>query len=259
MKVLVVVLAMVVAGLAFVAIQGRSDPIRGSVGVEISGHGQVDRTDGLVLADFSGVAANVTDNTVYVFAVVAEDTQEEYTLSATGFSVGSVDAVVTASHAVGFGRADSIWVKFRDGDYVPYRVRHEFRAWDLAVLEPIAGPWRNRGGVYFDDRANLGEPVVRSGYSATETSFYPLLAGGIVAGSQTSCLEDELFEPAYCIPVLMVDVDGSYGHSGGPVFNAAGALIGMSIRHPASQQYSQLVDLTLSSEFYREAGGGVCR
>ena len=185
---------------------------------------------------------------VHVDAVEAFGTNDEAWTFGTGSFVSSADTEVTAFHVVNRGLVDWIGAAFRD---VEYQVRREHRDWDVAVLEPVDGSWRFSSPVAIAHSPVIGAAVVRTGYSSTLESRDALMSTGIVSGNDTVCYGEK---QDYCVPALVIDDPTGSADSGGPVFNSFGQLIEAVLGGSRNGLFTHVVDLTESSQIYRDVG-----
>lgn len=132
-----------------------------------------------------------------------------------GFPVGHPGLVATAAHVV--QAADQVLVSWAGLPARPASLLALDLSTDLAILEvpgsPDPLPVRAQS-------PSLGESFVLCGYP--QGALRPLLASGIVAGSQ-----ETISLGANDVPAFALDATVGPGHSGGPVIDAKGHVMGL--------------------------------
>ena len=134
-----------------------------------------------------------------------------------GFPVLAPGLVVTAAHVV--RSAEEALVSWASqSEPVTGRVVAMDFATDLAILD--VGPSDREVLEVRGSEPRLGEAFILCGYPLGHRR--PLLAAGIVAGT-----EEALALPSGDVPAFALDATVSPGHSGGPVADSGGAVMGL--------------------------------
>ena len=137
-----------------------------------------------------------------------------------GFLISREGRVITASHVV--QTADTITVEFLDGERVEATVVASEPAADVALLQLARAPAQAVVARLGDsDKAQVGDPVfvVGAPYGIGHSLTVGHLSARYKPGSYNDMALAEL---------LQTDAAINPGNSGGPVFNMAGAVIGVA-------------------------------
>ncbi len=134
-----------------------------------------------------------------------------------GFIVSADGYILTNAHVV--NQATEIRVTLKDKRELPARIVGEDATTDVAVLKVTAGalPHVNIGD---PARVRVGEPVAAIG---SPFGFEHSVTAGIVSAKSRNV--DDLL-----VPFIQTDAAVNPGNSGGPLFNAAGEVIGINSR-----------------------------
>jgi serine protease Do len=165
-----------------------------------------------------------------VVGIITRETYENFLFGpqtyegmGSGVIVDTEGYILTNSHVVADGAAESIVVKFVDGAELEGELLWNNKTLDLAVVKV------NKEGLHaatFGDSDNLiiGEPVVAIG-NPLSLELDRTVTTGIVSGLDRSIQIDE-----YTVmkPLIQTDASINPGNSGGPLFNAKGQLIGIN-------------------------------
>lgn len=152
----------------------------------------------------------------------------------TGFAWESAGQIVTALHVV--AGCDTLRVNFQGIGERPARVARLFRPADLALLAVDQPPTLTP--LLASTRIPVGETVMVFGYGldtstreerplyvTTASTSTPLLSDAVNAEARTQLLS--LGAPALETEILRVDGNLLPGHSGAPVLDAAGRVVGI--------------------------------
>ncbi|MBN2284848.1 MAG: trypsin-like peptidase domain-containing protein [Tissierellales bacterium] len=165
-----------------------------------------------------------------VVGIITRETYENFLFGpqtyegmGSGVIVDTEGYILTNSHVVADGAAESIVVKFVDGAELEGELLWNNKTLDLAVVKV------NKEGLHaatFGDSDTLviGEPVVAIG-NPLSLELDRTVTTGIVSGLDRSIQIDE-----YTVmkPLIQTDASINPGNSGGPLFNAKGQLIGIN-------------------------------
>jgi 2-alkenal reductase len=186
--------------------------------------------------DASELYAKRAAGVVTIFAVFGDEAEPAAGSAAqgSGFVVSEDGYVLTNSHvittagdpgAVGAPEAaDTVYIQFRDGERVPA----EIVGWDvyddvgLLKVDPSLHPV---SPVPLGDSSSVvvGEPVAAIGSPFGEVSS---LSVGVVSATERSI--DSLTSGYNLVDAIQTDAPINRGNSGGPMFNAAGEVIGIN-------------------------------
>jgi serine protease Do len=182
----------------------------------------------LLISEFSASAS--TPDYASLYAIHSESVVTVHTLSMTageerptiGLGSGVLinqSRILTAAHVV--QSADLIRIQFHDGTQIPAVVLSSIESSDIALLKLArAHPAPVVATLGDSSKARIGEPVfiIGSPFGLTQTLSIGHLSGrierGLVAGGTP-------------IELLQTDTAINSGNSGGPMFNAAGEVIGI--------------------------------
>jgi serine protease Do len=134
-----------------------------------------------------------------------------------GFIIDSAGYVVTNNHVV--GQAATVKVELADGRELPARVVGTDPKTDLALLKIDAGAALPTVAFGDSDRLRVGEWVLAMGN--------PFGLGGSVTAGIVSALGRQIGAGPYD-DFIQTDASINPGHSGGPLFNAAGEVVGVN-------------------------------
>ncbi len=183
-----------------------------------------------------------TDSEIYYAAAVAEKamdtvvgivTKETYNNAffgpqttegiGSGVIVDSNGFILTNSHVVSDGRADSIIVKFVDGSEAEGQVLWQNTTLDLAVVK-VDKSGLKAAELGDSDELIIGEPVVAIG-NPLSFELDRTVTNGIVSGLNRSITLD-----SYTVmkPLIQTNASINPGNSGGPLLNAEGKVIGIN-------------------------------
>jgi S1-C subfamily serine protease len=165
-----------------------------------------------------------------VVGIITKETYQNYFFGTqvsegmgSGVIVDSNGYILTNSHVIADGKAESIIVKFVDGTEIEGEVLWNNSTLDLAVVKV------NKTGLHtaeFGDSDSLiiGEPVVAIG-NPLSLELDRTVTDGIISGLDRSIQID-----SYTVmkPLIQTNASINPGNSGGPLFNAKGELIGIN-------------------------------
>ncbi len=144
----------------------------------------------------------------------------------TGFLVGE-DQVMTAAHVA--QTAESITVKFKDGEEIPAKVVSSYKYADVALLKLT---WPKKDGKILklgdSDLMKIGEQVFVVGSPLGLTYSF---SSGYLSGRQKS---NKMSNALVSVEYLQTDAAINKGNSGGPMFNLKGEVVGI-VSHILSQ------------------------
>ena len=137
----------------------------------------------------------------------------------TGFLVDDL-YIMTASHVV--HTAETIMIKFSDGEEIPADVVSDYKVADLALLKL---KWKSKSGKVLtlgdSDALKIGEQVFIIGAPLGLTYSF---SSGYVSGRQTSQKRTSALVKA---EFIQTDASINHGNSGGPMFNTKGEVVGI--------------------------------
>ena len=138
-----------------------------------------------------------------------------------GFFFDTEGHIATSSHVI--DGAEAIHIVFSDGTFAAAEVVGQDPHSNLAILA-VPGLDRAIAPLPVADSTGLeiGDPVYAFGYPG---NLYGTLTQGIVSGFETGPAGDT----GYSVPnMIMSDLNLLPGHSGGPVVNASGEVVGIA-------------------------------
>lgn len=137
----------------------------------------------------------------------------------TGFLVDDLH-IMTASHVV--HTAETIVIKFHDGEEIPADVVSDYRVADVALLKL---KWKSKNGKVLElgdsDQMSIGEQVFIVG---TPLGLSNSFSSGYISGRQKSKRRTSALVRA---EYLQTDASINHGNSGGPMFNTKGEVVGI--------------------------------
>jgi|LGOV01.1.fsa_nt_gb S1-C subfamily serine protease len=140
-----------------------------------------------------------------------------------GVIVDSDGYILTNSHVISDGDADTIRVKFIDGTESEGKLLWNNATIDLAIVkvDRTGLPAAEFGN---SDDLSIGEPVVAIG-NPLSLELDRTVTAGIISGLNRSIQIDE-----YTVmePLIQTDASINPGNSGGPLFNSEGLVIGIN-------------------------------
>ena len=134
-----------------------------------------------------------------------------------GFQIGNRGQILTAYHVL--GDAKRFRARLMDGTTLPLELIKEFIVYDIAVLK-LTGPESQSSRVlYFgdDSRLKVGDPVYAVDFSELSHTRTPLFKGTIL---KKNAVENST-------KVFQLDLQVKSDHSGGPLLNDKGRVVGM--------------------------------
>lgn len=148
---------------------------------------------------------------------------QKYEGMGSGVIVDSNGYILTNSHVVEDGAAESITVKFLDGTEIDGKLLWNNKTLDLAIVkvDKTGLPVAELGD---SDKLMIGEPVVAIG-NPLSLDLNSTVTSGIISGLNRSIQLDQ-----YTVmkPLIQTDASINPGNSGGPLFNAKGLVIGIN-------------------------------
>ena len=187
------------------------------------------------------ISVNTNDNLFYASAVAEKSMDtvvgivttekvqsffggtQTYEGMGSGVIVDSDGYILTNSHVISDGDADTIRVKFIDGSESEGKLLWNNSTIDLAVVkvERTGLPVAEFGD---SDDLIIGEPVVAIG-NPLSLELDRTVTAGIISGLNRSIQIDQ-----YTVmePLIQTDASINPGNSGGPLFNSEGLLIGIN-------------------------------
>lgn len=137
----------------------------------------------------------------------------------TGFCVpGTLGHIMTAAHAV----EEGVWVKDSTGRDLPVSVVSKDVELDVAVLELLGDESQDcalSGMSFARENAKPGTPAMLYGYGAL--LLKPIVTRGTIASVEGAASNHPT--------VQIAQLNALHGHSGSPIFNEAGKIIGMLV------------------------------
>lgn len=140
-----------------------------------------------------------------------------------GIIVDSRGFILTNSHVIGDGRAESINVLFEDGDQREGRVLWFDRALDLAIIK-VDDKILNEAHLGDSDDLIVGELAIAIG-NPLGLDFQRSVTSGVVSGLNRSIRIDEFM---MIENLIQTDASINPGNSGGPLLNARGEVVGIN-------------------------------
>lgn len=137
----------------------------------------------------------------------------------TGFLVDDLH-IMTAAHVV--QTAETIIVKFHDGEEIPADVISNYKIADVALLKL---KWKSKNGKVLElgdsDKMEIGNQVFVVG---TPLGLSYSFSSGYISGRQKSSRRTSALVQA---EFLQTDAAINHGNSGGPMFNTKGEVVGI--------------------------------
>ncbi|MEZ4553868.1 MAG: trypsin-like peptidase domain-containing protein [Dehalococcoidia bacterium] len=239
----VVVVAMVVGGLLAVGIAGDDEGASSPAGTATnsstradragSARGSVDTPVNLTAIDDLPTLVERVSPSVVAIITVSGSTTRQATGLGTGVVVDEDGHILTNYHVVEGAR--QVNVEFTDGTVVPGAVIGSDPGNDLAVVRVNVPDGQLQPATFGDsDRVRPGESVFAIGNPFSEK--FSVTSGIISATDRDSTGNTSIGRPVR--GMLQTDAAVNPGNSGGPLFNAAGEVIGIntSIENPTGQR-----------------------
>lgn len=235
----VVVVAMVAGGLIAAAIAGGSDSSSttdNSASVSTSGDGSKSDSASSVsltaIDDLPTLVDRVSASVVAISTVSGSGTRQASGLG-TGVVIDTDGHILTNFHVIDGAR--QVTVEFKDGSVVPGTVSGSDPGNDLAVVKVNLSADKLQPAKLGDsDKTRQGESVFAIGNPFSEK--FSVTSGIISATGRDSTGNTSIGRPVR--GMLQTDAAVNPGNSGGPLFNAAGEVIGInsSIENPTGQR-----------------------
>ena len=140
-----------------------------------------------------------------------------------GIIVDDRGFILTNSHVIGDGRAESINILFEDGDQKDGRVLWFDRALDLAIVK-VDSKTLNSAYLGDSDQLIVGELAIAIG-NPLGLDFQRSVTSGVISGLHRSIRIDEL---NMMEDLIQTDASINPGNSGGPLLNNKGQVIGIN-------------------------------
>jgi len=183
-------------------------------------------TSALLGQDLSKAYEKVVDGVVVIMTqeseVLRQSGQEKKVAVAglgTGFLVDDL-YIMTASHVV--HTAETITVKFNDGEEIPANVISDYKVADVALLKL---KWKSKNGKVLkladSDELKIGEQIFIIGAPLGLSYSF---SSGHISGRQTSNKRTSALVKA---EFIQTDASINHGNSGGPMFNTKGEVVGI--------------------------------
>ncbi len=143
-----------------------------------------------------------------------------------GFQIGNTGQVLTPYHVLGDAR--KFRARFMDGTTAPLELVKEFVVYNIAVLKLTDPESRSSRILFFgdDSRLEVGDPVYAVDFSKLSQPDTPLFQGTIL---KKNAVEKST-------KVFQLDLQVKKDHSGGPLLNKKGQVIGMMLTHPFAKK-----------------------
>jgi len=181
---------------------------------------------GIMAQDLSKVYQNVVDGVVVimtreneVFRQSGRTQQMAVGGLGTGFMVDELH-IMTAAHVV--QTAETIVIKFHDGEEIPADVVSNYGVADVALLKL---KWKSKNGKVLklgdSDKMKVGEQIFIVG---TPLGLSHSFSSGYISGRQMSSKRTSAIVKA---EFLQTDAAINHGNSGGPMFNTKGEVVGI--------------------------------
>lgn len=169
---------------------------------------------------------NLVDSVAKVFNSVVSIKDEEGKILGSGFVLN--DKIVTAAHVL-YDKDKNYLVKFSDGQIFETNIEILDEIKDLAFLSPVPStqhpaPMLKSVIPAKSDQLELGQEVFTIGYTA---GFEFSVLNGIISGKNRNFEINTLNQNLRLNNLLQIDMNGSLGLSGAPVFNLNGEIIAM--------------------------------
>jgi len=252
----VVVVAMVAGGLLAVAIAG--DDNSSSTPAGSSAAGAVAKTEGSNSANDTSVSLSAIDDlptlvervlpSVVAIITTSGGTGRTATGLGTGVVVDTDGHILTNYHVIEGAR--QVNVEFKDGTVVPGTVIGSDPGNDLAVVHIDLSGDRLKPAKFADsDKVRPGESVFAIGNPFSEK--FSVTSGIVSATDRDSTGNTSIGRPVR--GMLQTDAAVNPGNSGGPLFNAAGEVVGInsSIENPTGQRVFVGVGFAVSANTAR--------
>lgn len=248
----VVVIAMIAGGLLAVAIAGNDDSTSAptSAGSEVTApaaSGSASQNDSSVsltaIDDLPTLVDRVSSSVVAISTVSGTGTRQATGLG-TGVVIDKDGHILTNNHVIDGARQVS--VEFKDGTVIPGTVIGTDPGNDLAVVRVnLSGDQLKPAKLGDSDKVRPGESVFAIGNPFSEK--FSVTSGIISATDRDSTGNTSTGRPVR--GMLQTDAAVNPGNSGGPLFNAAGEVIGIntSIENPTGQRVFVGVGFAVSS------------
>lgn len=169
---------------------------------------------------------NVVDGVVVILtreSEVVRQSGRERQMSVSGLGTGFlVDDlhIMTAAHVV--QTAETIVIKFHDGEEIPADVVSNYKTADVALLKL---KWKSKNGKVLklgdSDKMDIGEQIFIVG---TPLGLSYSFSSGYISGRQKSKKRTSALVRA---EFIQTDASINHGNSGGPMFNTKGEVVGI--------------------------------
>ena len=206
-----------------------------------SRHGRIVTTPGTAGFNASSIYTRDAPGVVTILSVfggqtqLGSDSNSGQTVQGSGFVISGGGDVVTNAHVVttpfgtGFRRATGVYVQFADGNEVPAHIVGTDPNSDVALLH-IAPAGLKLRPLALGSSASLsvGAPVAALGSPFGQAGS---MSVGVISATNRSIQSLNGTNPAnaFSIPgAIQTDAAINHGNSGGPLVNAAGAVIGIN-------------------------------
>ena len=140
-----------------------------------------------------------------------------------GVIVDSNGYILTNSHVINYGTADSITVLFEDGKKKPAQILWHEKALDLAIIK-VEGSNYPAADLGDSDKLNIGEIAVAIG-NPLGLDFERTVTAGYISGLNRSIQVDPYNKIEN---LIQTDASINKGNSGGPLLNSKGEVIGIN-------------------------------
>ncbi len=157
-----------------------------------------------------------------------------------GFQIGNIGQVITPYHVL--RDAKKFQARFMDGTTAPLELVKKFVVYNIAVLKLTNPESRSSRILYFgdDSRLEVGDPVYAVDFSKLSHPGTPLYQGAILKKNAVDNSKK----------VFQLDLQVKADHSGGPLLNKSGQVIGMLLTHRlAKKSFTNLVEASKKASF----------